>query len=144
MVACDDSSAPGTPSDAAGSGGAAGAAGSGGAVGVAGSGCGAASAASAPAEPTDACTVAEDCAWGEINHEIRTTCDCICLFGCPGTPLSKSTLERRNAQYDARCTRGKDGAGQACPVDDCAAPPPIACVNGRCQAAPPGLVPDAG
>lgn len=136
-LACNGSSSPSTPSGAAGRGGAAGAAG--------GGGCGAATAARPPAEPVDECTVAADCEWGEIDHEISSSCDCICLFGCPSLPLSKSTVERRNTQFHAVCTAGTDGSGRPCPVDDCVAPPPIACVNGRCQAAPVNLpIRDAG
>src|SRR6185503_5740778 len=29
------------------------------------------------------CQTANDCAWGEIDHEILSRADCICLFGCP-------------------------------------------------------------
>src|SRR5262245_44200523 len=49
--------------------------------------------------PVDACMVADDCAWGEIDREILSPADCPCLFGCPYIPLSKTTVERRKAQY---------------------------------------------
>jgi hypothetical protein len=87
--------------------------------------------------PYDTCSAPTDCAWGEINHEILSSSDCLCLFGCPSLPLSKTTFDRRNAQYKSLCTPGKDGKGNQCPVDDCAGPPEIACKNGKCVAAQP-------
>ena len=80
----------------------------------------------------DACATATDCAWGEIDHEILQASDCVCLFGCPHIPLSKVTVDRRNMQYDALCDPNKDGQGNPCPIDDCAIPPPIQCVSGKC------------
>jgi hypothetical protein len=80
----------------------------------------------------DSCTVAADCAWGEITHEILSAADCPCLLGCPTLPESKTVVERRKAQYDALCTPGKDGKGALCPVDDCAYPPALACQAGHC------------
>ncbi len=82
----------------------------------------------------DACTTATDCAWGEIDHEILSSSDCVCLLGCPSFPLSQATVNRRQMQYDALCTPGKDGMGNPCPVDDCAGPGPIACTGGHCVA----------
>ena len=96
------------------------------------------SAGSGGAGAYDACVTATDCAWGEIGHEILSSSDCVCLFGCPSIPLSKTTVERRMMQYDALCTPGKDGMGNPCPVDDCAGPGPIACNNGHCGAASMG------
>ena len=64
----------------------------------------------------------------------------MCLFGCPYLPLSKTTVDRRNAQYKALCTPGKDGSGKTCPVDDCAPPKAITCVDHKCVAGSP----DAG
>jgi len=61
----------------------------------------------------------------------------MCLFGCPSIPMDKATLERRRQQYQAHCTPQQDGNGRQCPIDDCAAPPPIACVDGHCAAAAP-------
>jgi hypothetical protein len=84
--------------------------------------------------PYDTCSVAGDCGWGEIDHEILSPSDCICLFGCPYIPLSKVTVDRRTAQYNMFCTPGKDGQGNPCPVDDCAGPGPIACKAGHCAA----------
>src|SRR6185369_8011773 len=83
-----------------------------------------------------ACSTANDCAWGEIDHEILTSADCPCLFGCPYIPLSKSTVDRRQAQYNALCTPGVDGMGNGCGVDDCAGPPTAICNAGTCMAAP--------
>jgi hypothetical protein len=84
--------------------------------------------------PYDACAASTDCAWGEIDHEILTPSDCICLFGCPTLPLSQTTVARRNAQYAQLCTPDKDGKGNPCPIDDCAGPGPIACKAGHCAA----------
>jgi hypothetical protein len=84
--------------------------------------------------PESQCNTSEDCAWGEINHEILTAKDCVCLLGCPYLPLSKTTVDRRAAQYKALCTPNQDGNGNPCPVDDCAGPPAIACNNHVCGA----------
>lgn len=84
--------------------------------------------------PYDACATDADCAWGEIDHEIITSSDCICLFGCPYIPLSKATVERRQMQYQTLCTPGQDGQGNPCPIDDCAGPPQIQCQAGHCAA----------
>ena len=81
---------------------------------------------------TTACVVATDCVWGEISYEIRTRSDCMCLLGCPSTPLNRVTVERRRAQYSAVCDPRFDGAGHPCPVDDCVGPPPLACRSGVC------------
>jgi hypothetical protein len=91
----------------------------------------------AGAPPVDAgnpvaCVVANDCAWGEIDHEILAATDCMCLFGCPYIPMNQTTATRRRAQYTALCNPRYDGAGKPCPIDDCAPPPPIACVAGTC------------
>src|SRR5262245_33857876 len=51
------------------------------------------------AGPERACMMDMDCAWGEIDHEILRREDCVCLFGCPTLPLSRATVDRRNAQY---------------------------------------------
>ena len=87
--------------------------------------------------PYDTCAAPTDCAWGEIDHEISSSSDCVCLFGCPHLPLSKATVDRRTAQYNAVCTPGTDGKGNPCPVDDCAAPPKLDCQAGKCAAASP-------
>jgi hypothetical protein len=93
-----------------------------------------------PPGPYDTCEQPADCAWGEIAQEITATKECMCLFGCAGIPLSRKTVERRKAQHAALCTPGKEGSGLACPVDDCAPPGAITCLNHKCVAAPP----DAG
>jgi hypothetical protein len=80
------------------------------------------------------CVTAADCAWGEIPHEILQPSDCICLFGCPYLPLSKTTVERRLKQHQALCDPSRDGKGQPCPVDDCITPPAIDCRAGVCSA----------
>ena len=85
--------------------------------------------------PYDTCTAASDCAWGEIDHEILSPSDCPCILGCPYLPLSKTTVERRNAQYMALCKPNVDGHGNPCPVDDCVTPPALACSGGKCVAA---------
>jgi len=64
----------------------------------------------------------------------------MCLFGCPYIPLSKTTVDRRKAQYKSLCTPNKDGAGNPCPVDDCVPLKDITCVDHKCQAGSP----DAG
>jgi hypothetical protein len=83
---------------------------------------------------TTGCALATDCGFGEIDHEIQSASDCVCLFGCPYIPLNKTTIDRRNAQYKTHCTPGKDGNGQPCPVDDCASPPQPVCKAGKCAA----------
>lgn len=87
------------------------------------------------APPHDACSVDADCGFGEIDHEIAGSADCPCIYGCPYLPLSKATIERRQAQYDRACDPGEDGSGEPCGIDDCAAAPPPACVAGKCTAA---------
>jgi hypothetical protein len=82
----------------------------------------------------DTCAVATDCGWGEIDHEIVTSSDCICLFGCPFIPLNVDTVNRRTQQYNSLCTPGIDGQGNPCAVDDCAGPGPAACNAGHCGA----------
>lgn len=82
------------------------------------------------------CQTAADCQWGEIRREILARSDCMCLFGCPSTPLNRATVARRNAQYMSLCTPGRDGNGQPCPEDDCSIPPPLECRMGACV--PPG------
>ena len=86
-----------------------------------------------------ACEVAADCQWGEIDHEILTKEDCICLFGCPYLALSKTTVERRLTQYAALCNPNEDGQGNLCPIDDCAQPPILMCTDKTCVA--PGVAP---
>jgi hypothetical protein len=88
----------------------------------------------APAKPTayNACSSDADCEWGEIDHEILTRADCTCLFGCGFLALNKSTVVRRGMQHKRLCLPHKDGSGNLCPVDDCAAPPRVACRNGVC------------
>lgn len=85
--------------------------------------------------PYDTCSAPTDCAWGEIDHEILSSSDCVCLFGCPFIPLSKATVDRRKTQYAASCTPGEDGQGNPCGIDDCASPPQIDCQAGKCVAA---------
>ena len=80
------------------------------------------------------CQADYDCAWSEISGEIRTKLDCPCLFGCPSIPMDRKTADRRNAQYKALCTPYKNGKGESCPVDDCAAPVAISCRAGLCVA----------
>lgn len=83
------------------------------------------------ASPT-ACSSDSDCALGEINHEIRSKADCVCLYGCPYLALSKDTIARRQSQYNALCDPNIDGNGNPCGVDDCAVPPNPLCVAGEC------------
>jgi hypothetical protein len=77
-----------------------------------------------------------DCGYGEIATEIADSSDCPCLYGCPYQPLNRSTIERRQSQYEASCGPDEDGKGQVCGVDDCAPAPTPACVAGQCTAAP--------
>lgn len=86
------------------------------------------------------CTLPADCAWGEIDHEILTKDDCICLFGCPHLPLNKQTVDRRLAQHKALCDPRKNAKGDPCPVDDCAPLKDIDCRDGVCVAP----IPDSG
>jgi hypothetical protein len=87
--------------------------------------------------PPDACLISSDCDWGEIDREILSADACPCLYGCPGIALSRETIQRRQAQYDALCTPGRDGKGQPCGIDDCIVPPPLACIAQRCMAPRP-------
>jgi len=88
------------------------------------------------APPFDACEVDADCGFGEIDHEIAGGEDCPCIYGCPYLPLTRATIERRQAQYESACDPRENGNGESCGVDDCARPPAPACVAGRCSAAP--------
>jgi len=90
------------------------------------------------AGPPNACMVDSDCTWGEIDHEILSRADCVCLLGCPHIEQNKATTARRMAQYQALCTPGRDANGNPCPVDDCVVPPPLHCVSGAGICAPPG------
>jgi hypothetical protein len=102
-------------------------AGSGGSGGIPGSG-------GSPVDAGDpsACSVQSDCAWGDIDREILSATDCPCRYGCPFVPLSRSTLDRRNAQYSALCSPMYDGQGHPCGIDDCISPPVLLCVQGEC------------
>lgn len=84
---------------------------------------------------TLACTAATDCTRTEIDHEIRTSTDCPCLFGCPFIIVNVQTANRRMAQYNALCTPHVDGHGMTCGIDDCIQPAPLACSNQMCRAA---------
>ena len=81
------------------------------------------------------CTVDSDCTWGEISHDIAQSADCMCLYGCPSIAMNVATSARRSAQYAALCEPEHDGAGRLCGIDDCAAPPPIACIAHECRTA---------
>lgn len=81
---------------------------------------------------TLACSAATDCTRSEIDHEIHSAADCVCLLGCPFTIMNVETANRRVAQYQALCTPGKNAQGQPCPVDDCVQPASLACIGGRC------------
>ena len=82
------------------------------------------------------CDTADDCGYGEIDHEIAKKSDCICRFGCPYIPLNKTTIERRNASYTKLCDPSKDGQGQPCPIDDCVPLITAVCDDHVCRAAP--------
>jgi hypothetical protein len=84
--------------------------------------------------PYNACTIDSDCAWGEIEHEIRSKKDCVCLYGCPYIPLSKQTVDRRVAQHAQFCSARVDGNGDPCGIDDCAEPGAVVCNQGVCEA----------
>jgi hypothetical protein len=77
---------------------------------------------------TLACQSATDCTRTEIDHEISSAADCICLYGCPWWIVNVETANRRMAQYAAHCTPNPLNCG----VDDCAVPPPVACVSQMC------------
>ena len=108
-------------------------------IAVAGSGCQGslvhtdAAVTSDAADPsTLVCAAASDCTRTEIDHEILTVADCPCLYGCAFQIVNVTTANRRMAAYQARCTPGKDGHGNACGVDDCIDPPTPACINQVC------------
>lgn len=92
---------------------------------------GAAGAAGAGGSDT-ACSSADECGWGEIDHEILDEADCPCLYGCPYLPLRQETVDRRIDQYEELCTPGVDGGGRPCGIDDCALPPEPTCVDNTC------------
>jgi hypothetical protein len=75
-----------------------------------------------------------DCVWGEIPNELLNASDCPCLYGCGYLPQNVATQERRAAQYSKLCNPRKDGKGNACGIDDCAAPGVLSCVSGKCVA----------
>ncbi len=56
----------------------------------------------------------------------------MCLFGCPYLAVNAATNIRRTQAYTKLCQPGMDNDGNRCPIDDCAAPPPIHCANGKC------------
>ena len=90
------------------------------------------------APSTDTCTTADDCTWGEIAIEISKPSDCMCLYGCGYVAQTKTTAARREQQHATLCTPNKDGTGQSCGIDDCAAPGGITCLAGACRAATGG------
>jgi hypothetical protein len=94
-------------------------------------------AADAGAVDATSCTVATDCGWGEIDHEILSRSDCICLLGCPSLPLNKKTVERRLTQYQKLCDPEHDAEGNPCGIDDCVAPPEPTCVDSTCGPSDP-------
>jgi hypothetical protein len=111
--------------------------GTGGAIGgAAGAAGGARTDAGLPVGSVTGCKVVTDCTWGEIDHEILAKADCMCLFGCPGTAMNATTYDRRQKQYSTLCNPKYDGAGNPCPIDECAPPGPIACIYGTCQVPP--------
>jgi hypothetical protein len=79
-----------------------------------------------------ACASAADCTHTEIDHEITAAADCICLYGCPFAIVNVVTADRRMSQYAAHCTPNPMNCG----VDDCALPPPVACINQQCAPLP--------
>ncbi|MEI8256603.1 MAG: hypothetical protein WCJ30_13095 [Deltaproteobacteria bacterium] len=85
---------------------------------------------------TTECTAASQCAYGEIDHEIRVRADCPCLSGCEFVAMNVTTRLRRQMQYQSLCTPGVDGMGRPCGVDDCISPPPLECRMNVCV--PPG------
>jgi hypothetical protein len=87
----------------------------------------------ADASTFKACSVDSECGVGEIDHEISSRADCLCLYGCPFVVLSKATIARRQSQYNALCVPGKGPTGQSCGIDDCVVPPTPACVAGECR-----------
>jgi hypothetical protein len=84
---------------------------------------------------TQACTRAADCTWTEIDVEIRSTRDCMCLFGCPSIVVNQATATRRQQQFEAFCSYGEDGQGNPCPIDECVIPPALECRAGQCAVA---------
>ena len=90
------------------------------------------------ADASRTCATAGDCTWGEIEHDILSPADCICLFGCPGHVQNVTTYQRRQQQYFALCDPNVDGQGNPCPIDECIQPPPLACVEGLCVATAQG------
>lgn len=121
--------------------GASGSSGTSGSSGASSSGSSGASSSGSSGGTDDTCTAATDCVWGEIKSDITAKEQCPCLLGCPSLPQNKTTNDRRRSQYQMLCTPGKDGAGRACPIDDCAQPPPLVCTNGKCVS---GAVRDGG
>jgi hypothetical protein len=74
---------------------------------------------------TLACTTSSDCTRTEIDHEIHSAADCVCLYGCPFAIVNVETANRRMAQYQALCALNRLNCG----VDDCVAPAPVICSN---------------
>jgi hypothetical protein len=84
----------------------------------------------------DTCTAASDCTFGELDHDILSPSDCVCLIGCGSIPQTKATAQRRLDEHAALCDPRHDAQGNPCPVDDCILPPPLTCTNGRCTLIP--------
>ena len=78
------------------------------------------------------CVQDSDCGIGEIDHEILSKRDCMCLFGCAYLPQTTAVIARRAAQYQSLCNPGVDGSGSPCPVDECIPPPQVVCINHAC------------
>jgi hypothetical protein len=85
---------------------------------------------------TLACNATSDCTRTEIDHEITSSADCVCLYGCPFLAVNVETANRRMAQWMLLCKSNQLNCG----VDDCAVPSPVTCnTQHMCEA--PALAP---
>jgi hypothetical protein len=89
-----------------------------------------------PETSTRACDDSSECGFGEIDHEITGSKDCVCLYGCPYSPLNKQTIERRKAGYAEYCDSAHDGQGERCGIDDCVPLTTAVCDQHECRATP--------
>lgn len=78
-----------------------------------------------------ACTTSDDCTSTVYRSAPATKADCYCRT-CPTSVMNTSTEAANQAAYELVC----GDTSLTCPMVKCMAPPPVACVAGKCQFTP--------
>jgi hypothetical protein len=82
-----------------------------------------------PADPL-ACTTDAECTRTAFGKAVTKASECYCPI-CPTNTLSASTAAANEALWNQFCSRQT----MRCPMVKCMAPPPVACIQHRCEAA---------